>query len=350
MPDFNLPHRRYNPLTKEWLLVSPHRTQRPWQGQQEKTASPSGVKYVPDCYLCPGNSRASGGKNPIYKETFVFQNDYSAVMPKSSGDTNRQENSGVDSLFRAEEVNGRCMVICYSPDHDVTLPQMSQSQIIKVIETWQSVYQSSLDDPDIKYCQIFENKGSVMGCSNPHPHGQAWMTNIVPNEPAKEHESFKEYFEKNKSGLLSDYIKAEIEKKDRIVAINDGFIALVPFWAIWPYEIMVLPRKQIARITELDSQGKKHLAEVLSQITIKYDNLFKTSFPYSMGIHQACSDQSAEDSIDHLHFHFYPPLLRSASVKKFLVGFEMLGMPQRDLTPEKAAATLRDLSGEKRFD
>ncbi|KAA8906909.1 hypothetical protein TRICI_005047 [Trichomonascus ciferrii] len=356
---WNEAHRRYNPLRKSWVLCSPHRTQRPWQGQQEKASTERRPEYDEKCYLCPGNTRAQGQANPQYKETFVFVNDFSAVKPAASIKDGEASEVANDELFKAEQSTGRCVVICFNPRHDLTLAQMSQSEITAVIRAWKEVYQSAVDDPEINHCQIFENKGAAMGCSNPHPHGQAWMTSMVPEEPAVEHDCLKQYqLTHNGRGMLEDYVSRELafvargdEANNRIVCQNDDFVALVPFWATWPFETMVISRRKVPSVIELTEQEVENFASILSQLTRKYDNLFETSFPYSMGLHQAATSsaeaQLREDGgcAEHLHLHFYPPLLRSASVKKFLVGFEMLGMPQRDITPERAAATLRGLDG-----
>lgn len=332
------PHRRYNPLRKSWVLVSPHRTQRPWQGAQEDVQTQKRPEYDEKCYLCPGNTRAQGDSNPVYEQTFVFENDYAAV--KATVSPGEEEEELGEDLFQAEQVTGKCVVICFSPRHDLTLAQMKVEQLEAVISTWQKVFNSALETPSIEYCQIFENKGSAMGCSNPHPHGQAWMTSIVPEEPATEREAMAEYATKhNNHGLLEDYVKKEITLQKRIVSSTSSFVAVVPYWATWPFEVLVISTRRIPNITELTEAEKKDLAIVLKEVTVRYDNLFKTSFPYSMGIHQGVGKD------DHLHFHFYPPLLRSATVRKFLVGFEMLGMPQRDLTPERATEMLQSVSG-----
>lgn len=356
------PHRRYNPLNNSWILVSPHREKRPWQGQNESLISENSPQYDPECYLCPGNERAEGHQNPKYDNTFVFLNDFSAVRPSLSLKNENKEILSYDavahvtskeeiSLFKSEKVTGRCMVICFSPKHDLTIAKMSVDDIIKIVEVWQVVYRSAMEDPEIKYCQIFENKGSGMGCSNPHPHGQAWMTSVIPEEPAIEHKTQSEYL-KNQTkshtqGLLGDYMSLELDKDKRIIFSNDGFVVLIPYWAVWPFETLIISRRKISRIIDLSENEKRLLAEAISQITIRYDNIFLTNFPYSMGIHQAPTIDDSNDTkpVEHLHFHYFPPLLRSASVRKFQVGFEMLGMPQRDLTPEKAACMLKNVSG-----
>lgn len=338
------PHRRYNPLSKSWVLVSPHRTQRPWQGAQETPQNEKRPEYDPKCYLCPGNTRAQGDSNPAYTSTFVFPNDYAAVKEEvESAPANQEVAASSSDLFKAEQVTGKCVVICFSPRHDLTLAQMDQQQLEKVVETWKDVLKSSFEDKRIGYCQIFENKGAAMGCSNPHPHGQAWMTSVVPEEPATEREAMIEFQSRHGHGLLEEYVKNEVQQQERTVAENDSFIAVVPYWATWPFEVLLVSKRKVRNLTELNATESSDLASILSQITVRYDNLFKCSFPYSMGIHQGTED------CDHLHFHFYPPLLRSATVRKFLVGFELLGMPQRDLTPETAASNLRGVSNSTHY-
>jgi len=343
-------HRRYNPLRRSWVLCSPHRTQRPWQGQQENAGGETKPDYDPKCYLCPGNSRASGDKNPSYDSTYVFTNDFAAVN-ESGATAPDQVDADEKDLFVAERVNGNCKVVCFSPHHNLTLAEMESEDIVKVVQVWTKIYQQTqaqnleLAKP-VKYCQIFENKGSAMGCSNPHPHGQCWLTSIVPDEPQIEHDSLVAYHQKNKTHLLEDYVAKELVKRDRIVDENESFVVLVPFWATWPFETMLLSKKRINSLLDLTPQQQVELAEMLKSLTVRYDNLFQTSFPYSMGIHQAFLQYTDNEvqGVEHLLFHFYPPLLRSATVRKFLVGFELLGMPQRDITPEIAAERLRDQS------
>lgn len=345
------PHRRYNPLRNSWVLVSPHRTQRPWQGAQETPSTEKRPQYDPKCYLCPGNTRAGGEVNEKYDTTHVFTNDFAAVKPASSivadDSSESTENEGLGDLFQSEQVTGSCVVICFSPRHDLTLAQMTVPQIEAVIKTWQTVLISAQAKPELEYCQIFENKGAAMGCSNPHPHGQAWMTSVVPEEPEAERVALAQYASKHAGhGLLLDYVEKERKLKDRIVAKTPGFLAVVPYWATWPFEVLVISSRKVPNLLALTSDEEADLAKVLKEVTVRYDNLFKTAFPYSMGIHQSLGKgDGAEETHDHLHFHFYPPLLRSATVRKFLVGFELLGMPQRDLTPEKAAEMLRSVSG-----
>lgn len=337
MFDFNEhTHKRLNLLTGEWILVSPHRTKRPWNGKTEDAAADKMPEYDPNCYLCPGNTRAGGVANPKYEDTFLFVNDYSALIPGiPKGDINEE------NLLIARSEEGICKVICFSPRHDLTLARMSPEKIVRVIDLWIDQYKELGGDPNINYVQIFENRGAIMGCSNPHPHGQIWSSQTVPDLPAKETEKQTEYKEKNGRCLLCDYLALELKKKERIVLENDGFAVLVPFWAVWPYEIMILPKRHMSSIDEMTEKEKKDLAEIMKAAGIRYDNLFKTNFPYSMGIHQKPTDGKAHDEW-HFHFHYLPPLLRSATVKKFMVGYELLAMPQRDITAEQAAAKLRE--------
>ena len=332
------PHRRFNPLTEEWVLVSPHRLKRPWQGKVESLPIQKRPEYDPNCYLCPGNKRAGGKKNPKYSSTFVFDNDFSALLPKRK----TKINSKINSLLLAQPESGICRVICFSPKHNLTLPQMKEKDIRKVIDLWIKQYRELGKKDFIKAIQIFENKGEIMGCSNPHPHGQIWATESIPVEPAKENKSQKAYFEKNHKCLLCDYLNIEKKQKIRIVCENSSWIVVIPFWAIWPYETLVLPKRHVGDLTQLKVGEKKDLANILKRITIRYDNLFNISFPYTMGFHQSPTNNQ-DYSYWHLHIHFYPPLLRSATVKKFMVGFEMMGMPQRDITAELAAEKLRSL-------
>lgn len=330
------PHKRYNILTGEWVLVSPHRTKRPWQGKQEKIADEKRPPYDKNCYLCPGNIRAGGAINPPYTSVFSFVNDFSAL----SQDTPKDDFE--DGLLRASGEKGICKVVCFSPDHSLTLPKMEVSNVEKVITVWQEEYRALGSDPDIKYVQIFENKGAMMGCSNPHPHGQIWAQSSIPLEVEKKSRQQLAYWKKNGGSLLQDYLVQEINLNERIIAQNTDFLALVPFWAVWPYEVMIAPKKHFQDISQLTSDERRHFAAILREVTIKYDNLFETSFPYSSGIHQAPTD-TEEHQEWHFHMSFYPPLLRSATVKKFMVGYEMFANPQRDITAEQAADTLRKL-------
>ncbi|MCC8358848.1 UDP-glucose--hexose-1-phosphate uridylyltransferase [Salinimicrobium sediminilitoris] len=330
------PHRRYNILTGEWILVSPHRTKRPWQGKLEKVVGEERPTYDPDCFLCPGNTRASGDKNPDYKDPFTFQNDFSALLP------NGPQEEVEEGLLKASSETGICRVVCFSPDHSLTLPVMETSDIVKVIQKWKEEYTDLGSRKDINYVMIFENKGDMMGCSNPHPHGQIWSQLSIPVEVQKKTEHQKTYWNRNKKSLLGDYLEQELQLKERIVLQNEHFVALVPYWAIWPYETMIIPRRQMQHIGQLTSEEEKAYAGILKQLTIRYDNLFQTSFPYSSGIHQQPTN-GKEYPEWHFHMSFYPPLLRSKTVKKFMVGYELFAGPQRDITAEQAAETLRNL-------
>lgn len=333
-----VPHRRFNPLTGDWVLVSPQRAGRPWLGQVEKTPPEHLSSYDPECYLCPGNLRAGGVRNPKYRGTFVFDNDFAALLP----DDHEQSARAAGSLLVERPERGLCRVVCFSPRHDLTLPELELREVEQVISTW--VEQSAeLGRKDfIQSVQVFENKGELMGCSNPHPHSQIWAQSELPNELGKELEAQKRYFAANGTSLLSDVLLEEHARDSRIITVDEHFSALVPFWAIWPFEVLVIAKRRVAYLTDLTPDEMASLARVLHQITTRYDNLFEISFPYSMGFHQAPFDGQ-----DHpewvLHAHFYPPLLRSATVRKFMVGYEMLAMPQRDITPEAAAERLRAL-------
>ena len=331
------PHRRFNPLTKEWVLVSPHRAERPWQGQTEPQQVEPSQAYDPNCYLCPGNVRAEGQRNPLYATPFVFNNDFAALQPETSPAQVDLEEKGI---IVAKSESGICRVVCFSPRHDLTLSQMPVAEILSLIAVWVEEFQSLGRQPSINYVQIFENRGLMMGCSNPHPHGQIWATSTVPNEPRKEQDSFVAYQKQHGSCLLCDYIKLEEASGERLVCSNDDFTAVVPFWAIWPYEILVVSKGHVGSMGTLTEEARSALADILKCVTSRYDNLFQTSCPYSMGFHQQPTD-GKEHNEWHFHAHFYPPLLRSASVRKFMVGFEVLGSPQRDITPEYAAERLR---------
>ena len=341
MSDFNLidhPHRRYNALTGEWVLVSPHRAKRPWQGQVEKVLEEIRPQYDPTCYLCPGNARAEGEKNPEYQSTFVFRNDFSALL------VDTPEGSVEDGeLFRAESERGVCKVICFSPRHDLTIPEMEVEAIAKVVDVWQREYLELGSKEFVNYVQIFENKGSVMGASNPHPHGQIWSSGSIPNEPAKEQMAQLQYYNNHRRTLLGDYLRNELEKNERILIENEHFVALVPYWAVWPFESMIISRRAIQHLGQFSEEEKLALADMYKRLTIMYDNLFEVSFPYSAGIHQSPTDDEPHPEW-HFHMHFYPPLLRSATVKKFMVGYEMLATPQRDITAETSTNMLRSLS------
>jgi UDPglucose--hexose-1-phosphate uridylyltransferase len=338
------PHRRFNPLTREWVLVSPHRAQRPWQGQVESVPAEVAVKYDPSCYLCPGNARAGGMTNPAYTETFVFDNDFAALKPDIPAAEVQEK-----GLLVARSESGRCRVVCFSPRHDLTMARMSTSEVRHVVDTWLREFSALASDPNIRSVQIFENRGAMMGCSNPHPHGQIWANQTLPNELAKERTAFRDYRQARGATLLHDYIDLELKKEERLVASNDHFVLLVPFWAVWPFETLVVSRRSVSALDELNEEERTDLADILRQATVRYDNLFRTSFPYTMGIHQRPTD-GAEYPEFHLHAHFYPPLLRSATVRKFMVGYEMLGTPQRDITPETAAQYLRDVPAQHYLD
>ena len=332
------PHRRFNPLRKEWVLVSPHRAERPWQGQVEPPPAEELPRYDPDCYLCPGNVRAGGVRNPVYQGTFVFDNDFAALRPDfANGKFEASE------LLRAESEAGKCRVVCFSPRHDLTLARMSVAEIRAVVDTWCEEFEQLGSQPRVRAVQIFENRGAMMGCSNPHPHGQIWANETVPDELAREIASQKEYYQRQNSFLLEDYLRLELEQNERIVCANQHFVALVPFWAVWPFETLLISRRRVTSLPELRGEERAGLADILRRLTVRYDNLFRTSFPYTMGFHQRPTDEGAYPEF-HLHAHFYPPLLRSATVRKFMVGYEMLAMPQRDITPETASAQLRKLS------
>jgi UDPglucose--hexose-1-phosphate uridylyltransferase len=333
----NHPHRRYNPLTGEWILVSPHRAKRPWQGQVEKEDAARLPEYDPSCYLCPGNTRAGGKVNPSYTDTLIFKNDFSSLLDNTPNGTFNENN-----LLIAESEQGICKVICFSPRHDLTLPLMEIKSIRKVIDVWVKEY-SDLGKLDyINNVQIFENKGSLMGCSNPHPHCQIWAQKNLPVEIIKEQYHLSTYYKLQHRTLLADYLELEINKDERIICSNDNFVALVPFWAIWPFETMIVSKREVPSLALLTDAEKNDLAGIYKLLTTRYDNLFETSFPYSMGYHQAPTD-GKEHPEWHLHMHFYPPLLRSATVKKFMVGYEMLANPQRDFTAEQSAERLKKL-------
>lgn len=331
-------HRRLNILTGEWIQVSPHRAKRPWQGQVEKTLSATGLSYDPTCYLCPGNKRSNGEFNPAYTSTYSFENDFAAIVPPvPAGEIH------TDDLLFAKSERGICKVICFSPKHDLTIPEMTTQQISDIVRLWVKEYTDLGKIDYINYVQIFENKGSVMGCSNPHPHGQIWAQESIPMEPQKKQQHQHKYFDKKGQTILSDYLATELRLKERIIFTNEHFVVLVPFWATWPFETMIIPRRPMSSISQMTADEISAYAESIQVITVKYDNLFETSFPYSAGIHQAPTDGKAHPEW-HWHMVFYPPLLRSASVKKFMVGYEMLANPQRDISPESSADRLRAAS------
>ncbi len=329
-------HRRYNILTGEWVLVSPHRTKRPWQGKQEKTPEDNRPAYDPSCYLCPGNTRINGEVNPNYTDVFVFTNDFAALQKET------KSFSINDGLLRAESESGVCKVVCFSPDHAKSLPDMEVEDIAKVVKMWQHEYKTLGAEEGINHVQIFENKGEIMGCSNPHPHGQIWSQSTVPNEVAKKDHHQKAYFEEKKSSLLGDYLLQEIAINERIIWQNDDYVVLTPFWAVWPFEAMIAPKKKKKNILSLSEKESIGFAEAISKLTQAYDKLFDCSFPYSAGIHQSPTN-GLDNSHWHWHMSFYPPLLRSATVKKFMVGYEMFGTPQRDITTEQAVQRLKEL-------
>jgi len=334
----NAPHRRWNPLLREWVLVSPHRTQRPWQGKVEKIAPVPVQEYDPECYLCPGNTRAGGHRNPTYTSTFVFDNDYPAMLPEVSPSDIEQ-----DGILIARVERGICRVVCFSPRHDLTIPRMSHQEVLQVVQVWTDQYTELGNLPWVKHVQIFENRGALMGASNPHPHCQIWANSELPNIPTRERAAMRRFLEHEKKCLLCEYLRLETEDRERIVCENDHFVALVPYWAVWPFETMILSRLHLSSLVSLDSSGQRALADLLRRLTTRYDNLFETAFPYSMGFHQEPTDGEAHPE-SHFHAHYVPPLLRSATVQKFMVGYELLAGPQRDITPEGAAARLRNLS------
>jgi UDPglucose--hexose-1-phosphate uridylyltransferase len=329
------PHRRFNPLTGEWVLVSPHRTARPWQGQVEEIAGARQPDYDPQCYLCPGNARAGGVRNPDYTSTFVFDNDFAALKPDTP-----LERFDRDGLLIAESEPGLCRVVCFSPRHDLTIANMEPAGLRRVVDVWAEQFAELGALPFIRCVQIFENRGAMMGASNPHPHCQIWSNHAIPNEIAKETAAQEAWHEGRGTCLLCEYVRREQVSRERVVEENPGFLAVVPFWAVWPFETMVLPKRHMTGIDGLADAERDDLAGILQRTTARYDRLFQAPFPYSMGFHQRPTDGEAHEEW-HWHAHFYPPLLRSATVRKFLVGYEMLATPQRDITAEAAAERLR---------
>jgi len=330
--------RRYNPLTREWILVSPHRATRPWQGQVETPPLETRPQYEPTCYLCPGNTRTSGIKNPQYTSTFVFNNDFQALL----ADIPEGEYTP-HPLIHAETERGICRVLCFSPRHDLTLAMMTPAEIRLVVDAWTEQYIDLGARDFINYVQIFENRGAMMGASNPHPHGQIWASEHLPQQILLEDDTQREYFTAHGRSLLADILDAELGLAERVVYENEAFVALVPFWAIWPFETMLVSKRHFGALSDMTAAERDSLADVLRNVTARYDNLFNVSFPYSMGFHQRPTDGAAHPHW-HFHAHFYPPLLRSATVRKFMVGYELLATPQRDITPEQAAERLRGLS------
>lgn len=337
MLDFTKPHRRQNPLTGEWILVSPHRAKRPWQGSIESTQPTEAPEHAPDCYLCPNNTRSNGEKNPEYIHTFAFTNDHASLLPEVDGDS-----SGDTQLFQAVQERGLCRVICYSPKHNKTMADLSAPEITEIVRTWKNEYETIGKMDHITYVQIFENKGPLMGASSPHPHGQIWSNEHLPTIVDKEQQHQLSYSSGNSSLLLLDYVHMELEKKERLVLENEAFAVVVPFWATWPYETMVLPKRHIRSLSDMTDTENKQLSDVLKRLTVRYDKLFSTSFPYSMGVHQKPTDKKEHPEWQ-FHMHFYPPLLRSSTVKKYYVGYEMMAEGQRDISPESAAKTLQEI-------
>lgn len=337
--DFTRPHRRYNPLARRWVQVSPHRLDRPWQGEEIEPAPPPPL-HDAGCYLCPGNTRKGGAANPDYKGVYVFDNDFPALLDEHSSA------SSDDSLFQAAATQGVCRVMCFSPDHSKTLPLLSHAELREVVDVWAAQTQELGER--FASVQIFENKGAMMGCSNPHPHGQIWATGHLPNELSDALIAQADYFEERGRAMLLDLATREASEEERVIERNTHWLAIVPFWAAWPFETLLLPRFPAARLPDLGDEARSNLARILKALTTRYDNLFKTSFPYSMGWHQAPFTKESSRGFQ-LHAHFYPPLLRSASVRKFMVGYEMLAEPQRDLTPELAAKMLRAVSGDQHY-
>jgi UDPglucose--hexose-1-phosphate uridylyltransferase len=332
------PHRRWNPLLREWVLVSPQRTQRPWLGQVATATSAPRVEYDPECYLCPGNSRAGGLRNPAYAGTFVFDNDYPALLPDDS-----VVEADDAELIVARGERGICRVVCFSPRHDLTISRMQPEDVRAVIDVWAEQYRELGAIDWIQHVQIFENRGTLMGASNPHPHCQIWANETLPNQPARELAAQADYLQGHGKCLLCSYLTIEQNDRERLVAENENFVALVPYWAVWPFETMILSRRHAASLVDLSDAERSDLAGIMRNLTIRYDNLFSTAFPYTMGFHQQPTDGKSHPEF-HFHAHYLPPLLRSATVQKFMVGYELLAAPQRDITAETAAAHLRGLS------
>jgi UDPglucose--hexose-1-phosphate uridylyltransferase len=334
--DWNdVPHRRFNPLTGETVLVSPHRTKRPWQGKVEAVPATNTPRHDPNCYLCPGNRRVTGDINPHYESVFSFTNDFSALLADvPAGSRNEQ------GLLVAEAESGVCRVVCFSPEHNLTLARMTNAALTSVVDEWAHQYLDLGSRPDINSVQIFENRGEIMGSSIAHPHGQIWAQRTVPDLSAREGEQQAKWLKEKGSHLLLDYLALEIREKERVLFENDTWVVLVPYWAVWPFETMLLPKAHRRDVAELKPAEREGLADALGRMTRRYDNLFQVSFPYTMGLHQRPTDGKEHEHWQ-LHLHFLPPLLRSATVRKFMVGYEMLAQPQRDITPEQAAERLR---------
>ena len=335
MTIFDQPHRRQNALTGDWVLVSPRRTMRPWQGERHYPESGNIPCYDPECYLCPGNNRASGNQNPDYTGPYIFQNDFPSLLPETEFIEKETP------LFKSQSVSGNCRVLCYSERHDLSLPELELSSIEKVVQFWVDEYKELAEK--YRWVQIFENKGEQMGCSNPHPHGQIWAGDFLPNELYREEKQQREYFESHGSPLLSEYLDHELRKKQRLVELNEHWLSVVPWWAIWPFETLIIPKRHVTGLHELSGDEQVALAELLKNLLSRYDNLFQASFPYSMGWHGASFFSNSKDAW-RLHAHIYPPLLRSSTIRKFMVGYEMLAEVQRDISPEQASARLRECS------
>ena len=335
MTIFDQPHRRQNALTGDWVLVSPRRTMRPWEGERHYPESGNIPSYDPECYLCPGNTRASGNQNPDYTGPYIFQNDFPSLLPETEFIEKETP------LFKSQSVSGNCRVLCFSERHDLSLPELELSSIEKVVQFWVDEYKELAEK--YRWVQIFENKGEQMGCSNPHPHGQIWAGDFLPNELYREEQQQREYFESHGSPLLSEYLDHELRKKQRLVELNEHWLSVVPWWAIWPFETLIIPKRHVTGLHELSGDEKVALAELLKNLLSRYDNLFQASFPYSMGWHGASFFSNSKDAW-RLHAHIYPPLLRSSTIRKFMVGYEMLAEVQRDISPEQASARLRECS------